>query len=378
VTARGVSRSEIASFQAELPFRRAPFASRSWGHRLHSLCSYQGKLKPSLAHWLIRQFVSDGSTILDPLGGVGTVALEGALQGHRALSNDLSPFASVVGAAKLDPPTKDEASKAVDWLGEMLPRTRLTPADHRAADFGLNSSVRDYYHPQTLDEVLRARRLFAEHGWMSREHTFMWASLLHVLHGNRPYALSRISHPITPFSPRGGVEYRSLVDRVRARIERALKEPLPNSFVPGIGLHGDFRQLGQCMPWKADAIITSPPFFGMRFDRPNWLRLWFCGWEADDFHNRSREYLERQQTHSRDVYLDFFNTMRQIVSSSGVMVVHLGSGGRGNLVHDIKLKASESFKLIGEVVESVVNVEQHGIRDKGRTVAHHLLFFDPR
>jgi hypothetical protein len=378
VTTSGVSRSEIASFQAELPYRSAPFASRSWGHRLHSLCSYQGKLKPSLAHWLIQKFVPKGGTVLDPLGGVGTVALEGALQGRIAASNDLSPLASVVAAAKLDPPTKDEALKAVDWLVEALAATRLTEADRRAADFGLNSAVRDYYHPQTLDEVLRARRVFAEHGRGSREQTFMWASLLHVLHGNRPYALSRTSHPITPFSPRGDTEYRSLVDRVRARIERALDEPLPYSFVPGVGLDGDFRELPHRLPWKADAIITSPPFLGMRFDRPNWLRLWFCGWAADDFHNRSLEFLERQQTHSRDVYLGFFNAMRQIVEPSGVMIVHLGSGGRGDLVEDLKLRALATFALAGEVIESVVDVEQHGIRDKGRTVAHHLLFFEPR
>lgn len=36
-------------FQRTLPHRHGDFAKRNWGSPLHSLCSYQGKLKPSLA-----------------------------------------------------------------------------------------------------------------------------------------------------------------------------------------------------------------------------------------------------------------------------------------------------------------------------------------
>ncbi|BAG20832.1 hypothetical protein ACIQUZ_30920 [Streptomyces griseus] len=37
----------IDDFQAELPYTSGPYASRAWGHKLHSLCSYQGKFKPA-------------------------------------------------------------------------------------------------------------------------------------------------------------------------------------------------------------------------------------------------------------------------------------------------------------------------------------------
>jgi hypothetical protein len=42
----------------------------------------------------------------------------------------------------------------------------------------------------------------------------VFASLLHVLHGNRPYALSRRSHPLTPYAPTGPVEYKSLLRKL--------------------------------------------------------------------------------------------------------------------------------------------------------------------
>ena len=35
-------------FKTELPHQRKPFNKRNWGHSRHSLCSYQGKLKPAI------------------------------------------------------------------------------------------------------------------------------------------------------------------------------------------------------------------------------------------------------------------------------------------------------------------------------------------
>jgi hypothetical protein len=48
------------------------------------------------------------------------------------------------------------------------------------------------------------------------------ACLLHILQGNRPYALSRRSHPITPFAPTGPAEYRPLLPRLREKVARSL------------------------------------------------------------------------------------------------------------------------------------------------------------
>lgn len=37
------------------------------------------------------------------------------------------------------------------------------------------------------------------------------SALMHILHGNRPYALSRKSHPITPYAPTGDYIYKALL-----------------------------------------------------------------------------------------------------------------------------------------------------------------------
>lgn len=368
----------IKKFQDDLPYLRLPYSSRAWGHGLHSLCSYQGKLKPSLAHWLIREFVPKEGTILDPLGGVGTVPFEGAIQGHRAVSNDKSPFAAIVARAKLDPPSMDVALDALSLLDERMDAVILTVPDRQAAAFGLNAAVRDYFHPDTLDEILKARKVLASNPPQDSGEYFVWACVLHVLHGNRPYALSRISHPITPFSPTGPFEYRGLVDRTARKIRRALSEPLPDNFVPGQALDGDFRDLPGRLVSRFDAIITSPPFLGMRFDRPNWLRLWFCGWTEESFLTQSRSFLEREQVKSWACYKEFFEVCHELLNPGGTMILHLGSGGTDSMLEQLRGIAGSQFALAGEVCENVKGRERHGLRDKGRTTVHHLLFYRSR
>jgi hypothetical protein len=368
----------IAEFQNELPYREAPFSSRAWGHDLHSLCSYQGKLKPSIAYWLIRRFVPNDGEVLDPLGGVGTVAFEAALSGRKAVSNDKSPLAAVIAQAKLDPPSLNVALLALRKIQWQMDRIDLDGDDARDAEFGLNAAVQDYFHPKTLNELLRARKVFSLEPPSDRGEFFVWACLLHVLHGNRPYALSRTSHPITPFSPTGPREYRGVVDRAERKIRRALSDPVPDDFLPGESRENDFRELPALLARKFATIITSPPFVGMRFDRPNWLRLWFCGWLEEDFHSRSRSFLEREQLNSWDCYGEFFEVCRRLLISDGLMILHLGSGGSDDMIGRLRAMAGHDFTVAGEVVEAVEGQEHHGVRDKGRTSAHHFLFLRPK
>lgn len=369
----------IKKFQELLPYKEGGYTKKNWGHPLHSLCSYQGKLKPSLAFWIVNTFTPPGGSVLDPIGGVGTIPFEAALSGRDAISNDKSPFAALIARAKLSPPKLEEVSAVLASLKTQMDNIVLSELDYDAANFGLNASVKDYYHHETLQEILKLRRIFSKQTFsqLSDADAFTWASLLHVLHGNRPYALSRTSHPITPFSPSGPAEYKSTLEKIYERAVRALSEPLPNTFKPGRGIEGDFRLLPESVSTRVDTIITSPPFHGMRFDRPNWLRLWFCGWLDTDFKIKSKDFLERQQTQDVGVYSSFFNVSHQLLKSSGLLIVHLGNGGTKDLVADFKRLALPKFRYEGEVVENVQAVETHGIKDRGLTKSHTLLFFSP-
>ena len=368
--------SRIASFRRSLPYKAEPYCKRNWGHPFHSLCSYQGKLKPAVAHWLVLAFTEPGACILDPLGGVGTIAFEACIQGRYGITNDLSPFASVVARAKVRPPTPDDCARAILELSNALDRMEIQEEDMVSAQFGLNARVADYYHPKTLREILKARRFYLDRD-LDDAHAFVKASLLHVLHGNRPYALSRTSHPITPFHPEGESVYRSLIQKVRQRCEILTSSPLPASFMHGEAYAKDFRDLPEQLSSPVDAIITSPPFMGMRFDRPNWLRMWFCGWEEKDFHERSRAFLERQQMESLNVYDDFFLVAKRLLQPHGILILHTGGSYKYDMASALIGRGSSQFTFVDRVAENVQGVEKHGIVDKGTTTTHEFLFFTP-
>ncbi|WP_380785653.1 hypothetical protein [Sphingomonas sp. R86521] len=362
-------------FQQTLPHTIRPYASRAWGHGLHSLCSYQGKLKPSLAHWMVRQFTAPGDRVVDPLGGVGTIAFEAGLLGRVPFTTDLSPFASTVARAKVAPPTPELLWAAFEQFTSALELEKLSDDDTASAAFGLNATVSDYYHPETLQEVLKAKRYFSARD-LSAGSNFIKACLLHILHGNRPYALSRTSHPITPFSPTGEFEYRSVVERLQKRLLRLIELDRPNEFNPGQSWHSDFRGLPELLDAPVDAVLCSPPFPGMRFDRPNWLRMWFCGWGANDFHQTSKSFLERQQGKTFSVYKEFFATCAEITKSGSPVILHVGgSKGYDMATHLIEL-SRPYFRHQGTVIEAVDHVEKHGISDKGTTSSHILLLFE--
>ena len=64
--------------------QRGEMARRNWGHPLHSLCSYQGKLKPAIAHLLVDRIRTPRCAHAGPVYGIGTIPLEAALSDRTA------------------------------------------------------------------------------------------------------------------------------------------------------------------------------------------------------------------------------------------------------------------------------------------------------
>src|SRR6185312_969087 len=88
-----VSLNKRIKFFSTLPYTKYPFSKRSWGDGWHTLCSYQSRLKASIAHYLVLTFTSPNQTILDPFSGVGTIPLEACLNGRIGTGLDINPVA---------------------------------------------------------------------------------------------------------------------------------------------------------------------------------------------------------------------------------------------------------------------------------------------
>lgn len=364
-----------ASFKEELPHQQGDFAKRNWGHPLHSLCSYQGKMKPSLAAHLVKTFAPMGGALLDPFGGVGTIPFEAALQGVRTWSFDINPAALHIAAAKLGRPDAIACEQLLDLLAESLQSAQVTDEERAATQaIHFNGLLPEYFEQETFREILLARRYFLQHPPASPSESLVFAALLHILHGNRPYALSRRSHPITPFAPTGAFEYRPLMPRLRNKVERSLAVSYPKEFAAGRVYYQDATSWWPQQVDQLDAIITSPPFFdSTRFYLANWMRLWFCGWEAADFRIRPQAFVDERQKSSFEIYEPIFRQGRERLKHNGVMVLHLGKSRKCDMAQALARIASRWFSVADVFSESVEHCESHGIRDKGTVEEHQYL-----
>ena len=368
-------RVEWDSFKQNLPHQKTPFIKRNWGHIRHSLCSYPGKLKPAIAHHLVQTFVPEDGRVLDPFAGVGTVPFEAALAGKHAYGFEISPAAFAIASAKVQEPTELGCTAVIEAVENFIDCHSVTDKEGiEANQLGFNGKIAEYYEPQTLKEVLLARRYFQMYPPETAEEQFVFASLLHILHGNRPYALSRRSHPLTPYKPTGPYEYRSLISQLRAKVQRGLNEDLPTNFLPGKIFFQDATSWWPREIDQLDSIITSPPFFdSTRFYAANWLRLWFSGWSAQDFKTCPTVFVDEKQKSGFDVYIPILRQAKERLKSNGVVVLHLGKSVKCDMADHLQKLGKRWFRSVDIFDESVAHCESHGMRDKGTVTSHQYL-----
>lgn len=363
------------SIKNELPYQNYPYSKRNWGHPNHSLCSYQGKLKPSIAYHLIDTFVPQDGLVFDPFSGSGTIPFEAALAGKLSYGMDISKPAVHISRGKTSKFEENDIFKVISDLQEFILGYRPTKEVLEAVnDFGFNKKIVEYYHPNTFNQLLAARRYFNDKTSFSRAESLVFGCLLHILHGNRPYALSRRSHPIVPYAPSGEFEDKDLVSKLRNKVERVVNNTLPEVFVESKIFHQSCTDEWPHEINNLDAIITSPPFYeSTRFYNANWIRLWFSGWDKTDFATKTKSFVEEKQRIDLNIYDPIFRQARERLKSGGVLVLHLGKNKKCDMAHELIPYAEKYFNVADVFNESVEHCESHGFKDKGSTVLHQYL-----
>ena len=332
-------------------------------------------MKAALAHHLIECFSRPGDVVVDPFSGAGTIPFEACRMGRRGYGIDISELGHVLTFAKVGKTSASKVSALLRDLEKFIGSYKLTADDHeKASAVQFNSAIPDYFHPETLREVVAARTFFRSKWNAGPEWALLYASTLHLLHGNRPYALSRRSHPVTPFAPTGPFEYRALMPRLLEKLERMRESLSDETRQDGISAQADCTKAWPNAVPQADAIITSPPFFdSTRFYMTNWMRFWFVGWERDDFKARAADYVENRQKKDLDVYKDFFRAARSGLKEGGLLVLHLGQSPKCNMGAELSKRVGQHFSVADCFTESVEHCESHGIRDKGTVSGHTYL-----
>jgi hypothetical protein len=364
-----------SAFKAAFPHQQAPYSSREWGGPAHSMCSYQGKMKPALAHHLLEVFSKPGDVVVDPFSGCGTIPFEACRMGRKGYGIDISRLGHVLTLGKVGKPNTDKLERLLIELESFIESYKVTGADQAgAAAIKFNSSIPDYFHVDTLREVIAARHFFLSKWDSGPEWALAYSSTMHLLHGNRPYALSRNSHPVTPYSPTGPFEYRALMPRLREKLQRMKAEIDNNDRSFGGSAQGDCTTAWPASVPMADVILTSPPFFAStRFYMANWMRFWFSGWERADFDVKPADYVETRQKANLDVYLNFFAAARSHLHDNGLLVLHLGDSKKCDMGAELSKRVGPWFTVEDCFTESVEHCESHGIRDNGSVTGHTYL-----
>jgi methylase of polypeptide subunit release factors len=361
-------------FKENLPFTEFPYSKRNWGNGLHSLCSFYGKLKPAIAHHLIKTFTSENDTILDCFSGSGTIPFECALNNRRSFGIDINPMAITISKAKVLRQNKLVCQSIINELKEFINSAKIE--DNiliKAQSFGFNKTLKEYYHIDTFQEILKARMFFANYPNQDANFYLVLSCLVHILHGNRPYALSRNSHPITPYAPTGEYIYKNLIEKLEDKVKKSL---LCNKtdFTEGKIYEQDILSTWNEEIQNVDAIITSPPFFdSTRFYMTNWLRNWFLGWEKEDFDKQKISYIDEKQKKGLDIYQKIFFKTKERLKKDGVMALHLGKSNKKDMGKELAFYAKPYFNNIELFQEDVSKVENHGISDKGTVSTHQYL-----
>ena len=156
----------------------------------HQIAPYIGRMKTSIARFLVAKFTNPGDLVVDPFCGSGVVALEAAIGGCEILAGDWNNYAVALTKAKLTPPSnlaaaEFELTKLWNTSRELLPKQDLRTVP---------IWVRKFFHPETLRSALAFRD-----ACVNAKNIFHLACLLGILHHQRPGFLSYPSSHLVPY-----------------------------------------------------------------------------------------------------------------------------------------------------------------------------------
>ncbi len=363
------------------------------------MCSYMGMFPASLPRYFIEQFSEPGDIVVDPFSGRGTTALEACIAGRVGIGLDLNPLASLLTAAKVDPPTLEETLARIDELERTYSRGAVT--DEAPPEIEILFDGR-----RTLPQLLHMREKLDAN---DRTDRFLLAALTGILHGNhstkdpRASRCLSISMPNT-FSMSPGYLRRYIrqnklkkypfdaFDRLRNRMHHLYADGTPAA--RGRGIQADALSLSQHVaPGTAKLVITSPPYLNVvRYGKFNWIRLWLLKESVERVDRSLRGHTDHSlQVEKTDLQLglsDRLNFRRyceflrlsltecaKVLRDDGLCVVTIGDVETSQHDRRLALEAWEAIKhdvpltlscVIDDQIDTTIKVSRIWGETKGR------------
>ncbi len=326
----------------ENPAAAIALDQRLWCHSfaaeessLHSLAPYPHKARVDLVRALIDSYSQPGDVVLDPFCGSGVIPLEVALGERVAWASDRNPYAYVLTQGKLQAPRSQRLAlqQVADLIDHSLESASSAATTQDRSEEELPPGwVQDFFHPETLRELLAVRRALR-----SREPFFLWACLLGILQDVRSHALSYPADPEGLFlrSVTYGMEqfpelygYRDVRSRLIAKVKKVYRRHgLPMDWETRSHQVWQWDCACLAIPDKSvDTIITAPPCpQALDYVGSHRLRLWCLGYEdTPDIHraliSTTKMYAEKMG--------QCFREMARVLKGQGACVLLVSEGER--------------------------------------------------
>jgi hypothetical protein len=103
--------------------------------------------------------------------------------------------------------------------------------------------------------------------------------------------------------------------------------------------------------------------------------LWFAGWDAAEFTQKPKDFVEVRQKIDFNVYEPIFRQAAERLVPGGYFALHLGKSVKCDMAVELIRVGSRYLRLVDEFAENVGHCESHGIRDKGTVTEHQYVLF---
>lgn len=315
----------------------------------HQLSPYIGKIKSSIARFLIENFTQPGACICDPFCGAGTIPLEAWSLNRKIIANDLNKYAHVLTLAKLFPPNSLETV-----LSDIEKYNKIVQRKKQKVDLRkVPKWVRVFFHKETLRETIAWFEILKKN-----DSNFLLACILGILHHQRPGFLSFPSSHTVPYLRQKSFppseypqlyQYRSVKDRLIKKATRAFKRtPKLNESIERTCYINDARSI-DFKGVQVDAIVSSPPYMRkLDYARDNRLRLWFLGINDS---KKMDVIISPKEFDFITMMKGCLNKWKDILSTNGRCILFLGDN------------YSKKYKMnLPEVIEQIAITEVKGYK----------------
>lgn len=149
-----INKSGVKKFAPELEIWTSDASTKSLAYLSHGIFRYFGKFPPPVARHLIKTYTNQNETVVDPMCGSGTSALESLLLGRKAHCFDINPLSVLISRVKVTPIDSKRYFNALDAVISHSKTIRVNPTHNL---IGLRNAAH-WFLPETTRSLLKIKR----------------------------------------------------------------------------------------------------------------------------------------------------------------------------------------------------------------------------